>query len=248
MRGGDAVQESEAAVRNLMGWGLLDRRILFLTEDSDTQMLRALLGQWKELERITAIWPTHGSSNVPGVDSVRELCRLLDDKLSIVTHRDRDFLMENEVEQIRAQFTKEGYFLWPTLNSDLESYWTTSDVIAAHFCLDIQDAEELLAEAVARESHDGRDLEKRRAKRDAAYHVLNKGGKNPHHGDADVLAEATKYGEQFKVLGKSLLKSIRTIASEKKYPNANKFGLTIPDSMRGKMAPDLKSILLAADK
>jgi predicted ATPase len=52
MKDGKVQDNGDTAGRQLMGWGLLDKRILLLTEDSKTFLLRALLSQWPDLDRV----------------------------------------------------------------------------------------------------------------------------------------------------------------------------------------------------
>ncbi|MCA3451971.1 MAG: AAA family ATPase [Rhodobacter sp.] len=122
MKDGKVQRKGDAEVRSLMGWGLLDRRVLLLTEDSSTEMLRELLAQWPDLERITAIWPFHGAAKLPAAETIKGLHHLLGDSLKIVIHRDRDFMMPAEVEVISNPYKDMGFDLWFTQCSDIEAY------------------------------------------------------------------------------------------------------------------------------
>lgn len=97
MKEGKVEPGGDARPRQLMGWGLLDRKIILLTEDSRTDMLRSILGQWPDLERVTAVWPFHGTGKLPTPETLSGFQSLVGDQVKIVIHRDRDFLMPLEV-------------------------------------------------------------------------------------------------------------------------------------------------------
>lgn len=245
MKDGKVQRKGDAEVRSLMGWGLLDRRVLLLTEDSSTEMLRELLAQWPDLERITAIWPFHGSAKLPAAETIKGLHHLLGDSLKIVIHRDRDFLMPAEVEVISNPYKDMGFDLWFTQCSDIEAYWATEAVIAAHFGIDQPAAKELLEAAVATACEGKAALKKRRTKRNEVSLRLDaaKKGNLPQFGDEEVETEATIHGFQHGVLGKDLVTQIRRMAQEKKLDNATSYGKRIPAGIAESIATDLRDIL-----
>lgn len=245
MKDGKVQPKGDAEVRSLMGWGLLDRRVLLLTEDSSTEMLRELLAQWPDLERITAIWPFHGSAKLPAAETIKGLHHLLGDSLKIVIHRDRDFLMPAEVEVISNPYKDMGFDLWFAQCSDIEAYWATEAVIAAHFGIDQPAAKELLEAAVAKACEGEAALKKRRTKRNEVSQKLDaaKKGNLPQFGDEEVETEATIHGFQHGVLGKDLVTQIRRMAQEKKLDNATSYGKRIPAGIAESIATDLRDIL-----
>lgn len=245
MKDGKVQRKGDAEVRSLMGWGLLDRRVLLLTEDSSTEMLRELLAQWPDLERITAIWPFHGAAKLPAAETIKGLHHLLGDSLKIVIHRDRDFMMPAEVEVISNPYKDMGFDLWFTQCSDIEAYWATEAVIAAHFGIDQPAAKELLKAAVATACEDEAALKKRRTKRNEASLKLDaaKKGNLPQFGDEQVETEATIHGFQHGVLGKDLVADIRRMAQNKKLDNATSYGKRIPAGIAESIATDLRDIL-----
>lgn len=245
MKDGKVQPKGDADVRSLMGWGLLDRRVLLLTEDSSTEMLRELLAQWPDLERITAIWPYHGSAKLLAAETIKGLHHLLGESLKIVIHRDRDFLMPAEVEVISNPYKDMGFDLWFTQCSDIEAYWATEAVIAAHFGIDQPAAKELLKAAVATACEGKAALKKRRTKRNEVSLRLDaaKKGNLPQFGDEEVETEATIHGFQHGVLGKDLITQIRRMAQEKKLDNATSYGKRIPAGIAESIATDLRDIL-----
>lgn len=246
MKEGKVEPGGDARPRQLMGWGLLDRKIILLTEDSRTDMLRSILGQWPDLERVTAVWPFHGTGKLPTPETLSGFQSLVGDQVKIVIHRDRDFLMPLEVEKVGSPYVSEGSVVWFTKYSDVESYWGSSDVVAKYFGVDGETALDLIHEAVQRADANDEASSKRRTKRNDVVLKLNRNGSLPQYGDMEVLQEATRDGPQYAVLGKTLLAKIREVANERDLPEANKFGKSIPQPQVAFLANDLSEILRSA--
>lgn len=248
MKGGKVQPNGDTEARSLMGWGLLDRRVLLMTEDSSAGMLRALLAQWPDLERVTAIWPFHGSGKLPPAETIKGLHHLLGDALKIVIHRDRDFMMPTEVAAISQPYKDKGFELWLTQCSDIEAYWASEAVIAAHFDIDRQTAEALLAAACAAACADGAALQKRRTKRNETVQKIDaaKKGNLVHYSDQEVEDEAQIHGGQHVVLGKDIVAAIRKKAQNDKLSNVASFGNHIPAGFAEVIASDLELILKQA--
>lgn len=243
MKDGVPQENGDSEGRRLMGWGLLDRRILLITEDEDAGMLRAILAQWPSIDRIVAIWPVRGSSKIPEPGVIGDFLSLTGESLQIVVHRDRDFLMPVELDAISEPYKKAKQNFWVTKASDVEAYWTNKEVISAHFNIPIEESEQLLNDAVALASAGDAALKKRRKKRLDNAQKLNKQGDLPVFGDAEVEAESQKHGQQYSILGKDLAKAVRKIAQDRKYPNSGTFGMLVPASHWGTMADDLRDAL-----
>jgi ABC-type cobalamin/Fe3+-siderophores transport system ATPase subunit len=242
MRGGEVQKDGDTTGRSLMGWGLLDRRLVLITEDKEIGMLQALLNQWPELNRLVAIWPVQGSAKLPASDVVTELLALTGGSLRAMLHRDRDFLMPLEVAQVSTPFSDAGHLLWFTASSDVESYWAEWQVISAHFGIDQIDAEALLADAFSAYMKNGA-VAKRRKKRNDAAQKINSQGNLPNYGDSEVEAEARKPGYQHAVLGKELVAAIRQAAQNKKLAGVSTFGIAIPAGLANPLAPDLEQAI-----
>jgi energy-coupling factor transporter ATP-binding protein EcfA2 len=248
MKDGEVQEKGDTDGRTLMGWGLLDRRVLLMTEDTDVGMLQTLLAQWPDLDRQVAIWPFHGSSKLPSPEVVTGLITLTGGSLKVVLHRDRDFLMPDEIAILSKQYEDAGHRLWFTRCSDIESYWAEATVIAAHFGIAEADAHALLDEAVNAACADNKALTTRRTKRlDAMNKITAVGkGKLPQFGDSDVETEASHHGPQHEVLGKDLKSAIRAAAHGKGHKAAGNFGNAVPAGLTVRMAPDLEHMLRLA--
>ena len=245
MKNGAVQQNGSEAARNLMGWGLLDKQILLMTEDTGTAMLRSILAQWPDLERKVAIWPFHGTGKLPTPETISGLGALFGDTVKIAIHRDRDFLMAAELDIIAAPYMNDGFQFWATKCSDMESYWCETDVIKAHFGVDDAVAEQVLDEAMNEACEENKALEKRRKKRNDIISKIPaaRKGQLPQFGDAEVEATATEHGQQHKVLGKDLVSAIRGIAQGRKLPHASGFGKTVPPGLNEVLAGELCATL-----
>lgn len=248
MKKGKVQPNGDTSGRRLMGWGLLDKKLLLMTEDTETEMLRVLLSQWPDLERSVAIWPFHGSSNLPEPKTVSGLKSLTDASLTIVLHRDRDFMMPAEIEALQKPYEESGHHMWFTRSSDMEAYWADSQVIAKHFDIDVAAADVLLTAATKTKEENDKALGVRRKKRIDAINKINaaKKGELPQFNDEEVRNEAAKHGNQHVVLGKDLVKAIRGKAQNANYDNYHSFGETLPEGLSNVLAPDLEEILRQA--
>lgn len=248
MRDGKVQPDGDTAGRQMMGWGLLDKRILLLTEDSKTNLLRAILSRWPDLERAVALWPLHGSGKLLDPAGCASLQAILGDSMKIVLHRDRDFMMPNEANAYCTPYAEKNITVWLTRQADVEGYWCEVPVIARHFSLDEPTARSWLDAAVSKGQEGDADKECRNSKRHAIRNqpplksLAEKGQLNAAS-DADVLAEYKKIGEQHVILGKTLVSKIRAVAQENKNPAASSFGDKLPDALGAPVADDLRTLL-----
>lgn len=245
MKDGKVQADGDTSGRQLMGWGLLDKRILFLTEDSKTHLLRALLSQWPDLERVVALWPLHGSGKLLDAEGCVSLQTLFGDGMKIVLHRDRDFMMPDEAHAFSKPYADKGIKVWLTQSSDVESYWANSAVLQTHFGIEKAQADDLLANAVAEAKIENADQTARNRKRLDIRNKLPecKNGQIGAFNDQQVIDEYSKAGQQHVILGKTLCNKLRQEAQGGGLPNSSGFGNTIPDGMVDGLANDLKQIL-----
>lgn len=248
MKDGKVQEKGDTEGRSLMGWGLLDRKALLMTEDKDAGMIQALLAQWPDLDRKIAVWPFYGSSKLPGPEVISGLIKLTGGDMKVVLHRDRDFLMPPEVDELSKPYRNFGHDLWFTRDSDMEAYWAKSEVIADHFSINENEAEEILLRAMERCCIENADLKLRRKKRVEAINKIKLVGQGelPQYGDTEVTVESTINGPQFKILGKDLVGAIRDEANKVGLKNYQDFGSSIPPSFYGLIAEDLRTALESA--
>ena len=124
----DGVIESKnrQQVELALGWGAFGKKIIIVSEDTDTALLRKLIAQWPDLDKFVAFYPGTGYTNIPTPKQTAEICDALGGMYKIVVHRDRDSLTDQEVETLVAEYAEKGTSLWFPDLSDLEAYFCQS--------------------------------------------------------------------------------------------------------------------------
>ena len=245
MKDGEVQPAGDTSGRQLMGWGLLDKRVILLTEDSKINLLRSLLSQWPDLERNVALWPLHGSGKLLDAQGCASLKKLFGDDMNIAIHRDRDFMMPDEAQAFSKPYSKYDIGVWLTKYSDVEAYWANAKTIAAHFEIDVHTAEQLINAAAELEREENEDAETRNRKRNDIRSKLKEciNGQIGAFNDEQVVDEYSKDSQHHVVLGKKLCKMIRTQAKAEKFQNIANFGKYVPSGLDQALADDLKSFI-----
>lgn len=246
MKDGAVQANGDTAGRQLMGWGLLDKRLLLLTEDTKINMLRSLLAQWPDLERNVALWPLHGSGKLLDPKGCASLQTLFGGSIKIAIHRDRDFMMPAEAAAFSQPYRDSGISVWLTEFSDVEAYWGNIGAICAHFDLDGDVAQELIDAAVAAARHGNADVTARNTKRNDIRNKIAqcRNGEIGAFNDAEVILEYSQSGQQQIVLGKTLCTKIREQAQARGYAAASGFGKSVPANVDAPLADDLRTLIL----
>jgi ABC-type cobalamin/Fe3+-siderophores transport system ATPase subunit len=205
MKNGVVESEDDEVVRRLLGWGGLDKAVLFFVEDENDKPLRALLRQWPELSRQVAVCRCFGIENLPRDKFLEGL--LLDGKLHsrVLIHRDRDFMTQVETEKWAQSFKTPRVFPWVTNGSDIEAYFCQSDYLSALYAVAVDVAENWRLEAAksVTKAH-ATFLEKRKN----VVRVLWPDGGSP---DAQALWNAAGGISPSTVKGKKLHASLKTV-------------------------------------
>ncbi|WP_321338515.1 AAA family ATPase [Breoghania sp.] len=242
MKDGAVQPDGDTSGRQLMGWGLLDKRILLLTEDTKINMLRSLLSQWPDLERIVALWPLHGSGKLLDPKGCASLQTLFGEGMKIALHRDRDFMMPAEAEAFRRPYADANIGVWLTGQSDVEAYWGTTAVVSSHFRITNNEAEALINAAVVTAQIENSDRTVRNTKRNDIRNKIAecRNGQIGAFNDEEVVREYSRNGQQHVVLGKTLSAKIRDQAQASGYENTSGFGKSVPVGLNCPIAGDLK--------
>jgi ABC-type dipeptide/oligopeptide/nickel transport system ATPase component len=245
MKDGKVQPDGDTSGRQLMGWGLLDKRVLLLTEDTKINMLRSLLLQWPDLERIVALWPLHGSGKLLDPKGCTSLQALFGEGMKIIIHRDRDFMMPEEAAAFSQPYLDAGIGVWLTKYSDVESYWANTKAVAAHFQVDNQAAQQLIDSAVTSAKQGDADVTARNTKRNDIRNKISecKNGAIGAFNDAQVVSVYSQDGQQHVVLGKTLCAKIREQAKAGNHQNVSNFGKSALSGLDHSMADDLKTVI-----
>jgi ABC-type cobalamin/Fe3+-siderophores transport system ATPase subunit len=235
MRDGNVQTEDDDAIRRLLGWGGLDKSILFFVEDEDDKPLRNILKQWPDLAMQVAVCRCFGIENLPRDKFLEGL--LVDGELKVkaAIHRDGDFMTEDEAKKWRAKFSTDGVYPWVTAESDIEGYFCSAKYLAALYNISEEVAEEWRCEA-AEEIGGVKDhfFEKRKK---IVYALWPNGG-SP---SAQELWDSSGGKSPRTVKGKQLHKALKAIVKSKGMDDKLLDAFTIPDGFV--VAEDLEATL-----
>lgn len=240
MNSGVVETEDDEVIRRLLGWGGLDKAVLFFVEDEDDKPLRAVLRQWPELSRQVAVCRCFGIDNLPRDKFLSGL--LLDGKLKsrALIHRDGDFMTVEEAKRWTTGFKTPGVFPWVTTGSDIEAYFCQSDYLSTLYGVSIELAEKWRQEAAKKVSK-ARDtfLEKRK-------NIVRAVWPNGGSPDAEAMWQSAGGPSPSTVKGKRLLASLKTVVKAEKFDDALLNSLVIPSGYT--VAPELKALLETATR
>lgn len=210
MRGGEVVTDDVSTIRQLMGWGGLDKKLLFFVEDEDAEPVRQLLTQWPWLMRQISLCRCFGVENLPRHPMIRGLMEENDLNLRILLHRDRDFMTAAESKKWSDQFAAPRTWTWITAPVDVEGYFCAPDYVATSCGISIANAQSAINAAVARVQGARKTfLEKRTLITRQLYPASG--------GSPDSEAMWSNDGGQAvqTVLGKSLHKALKQVLHER---------------------------------
>jgi energy-coupling factor transporter ATP-binding protein EcfA2 len=146
LSGGHVETSDRTMVDLALGWGAFAKKIILITEDSQSSsLLRLLVSQWPEIERQIAFHPGSGWKLLPTPQQAGELAKTLGHKFAILIHRDRDSLTGCEMLQLSQSYQDQGVSAWFTSGSDVESYYCLTEFVAAMAGADIAMANSYLA-------------------------------------------------------------------------------------------------------
>lgn len=238
MRDGEVQTDDADAIRRLLGWGGLDKSILFFVEDEDDKPLRAVLRQWPSLLTQVAVCRCFGLENLPKDKFLTGL--LVDGELKIkaVIHRDGDFMTDEEAGRWRGKFDTQGVFPWVTAGSDLEGYFCSAQYLAALFDVTEEVAEEWRCEAANKV---GKAKDAFFNKRNETVRAVWPNGGSP---DADAMWKDLGGKSPNTVKGKKLHGALKSVVKSADYNEKLLDKYSIPEGVV--VAEDLKEILEAA--
>ncbi len=123
LQDGKIESQNRQLVEVALGWGAFGKKLIVVSEDSDTSLLRKIVAQWPEVDRAVAFYPGNGYKNAPTPLQAKELAETLGQKFKILVHRDRDSLTDEEVATLSAKYEAQGVGLWFPPESDVEAYF-----------------------------------------------------------------------------------------------------------------------------
>ena len=210
MEDGAIEDSNRQEVELALGWGAFGKKIILFSEDKDTKLLKHIISQWPDVERITAVHPGIGFSSLPDPDQARVLVATLGKKYELVVHRDRDFMTDSEVKMLESQYGKAGVHLWVTDGYDIESYFCETTFLCNFLDWKQSKVENMLSSVIANTNKvDNQDF---KSQRSSIYSKLHKDkGDPPSHQEAweeiqSRTLKATKGKKVFQQLAETVPK------------------------------------------
>lgn len=238
MRDGFVQTDDDDAIRRLLGWGGLDKSVLFFVEDETDTPFRAILRQWPSLSAQISVCRCFGIANLPRDKFLEGL--LVDGELKVnaAIHRDGDFMTDEEAQKWRDGFSTKGVFPWVTAGSDLEGYFCSAKYLAALYDVSEEHAEEWRKKAAGTIGKAKDDFFR---KRKEIAHALWPNGGSPS--SEQLWSDAGEKSPKT-VKGKKLHKALKPIVKKDGKDDKLLDAFTIPE--RFVVAEDLRAILESA--
>ncbi|WP_235216154.1 hypothetical protein [Ruegeria halocynthiae] len=206
-----------------------------MTEDKNTPLLQAILDQWPDHSKKTAIWPVFGATNLPTADGAKALKAMLG-LSKLIVHRDADFMLQAEKDILTGKFKGSGCELWITEPSDVEGYFCTREHLMSVLEIGEDQAEDCLAEAW-RAAKDAKSFRAKRSQINKDEKFYPGGSGTPSLGDAQKELDYHYAGS---IKGKKLVKQLKALVHQELRMSPK---LLLDTKVGGEIAFDLKEIL-----
>jgi ABC-type lipoprotein export system ATPase subunit len=148
VRDGEVVNEDDEVIMALLGWGGLDKKILFFVEDEDARPIISILKQWPGLFRQVAVCRCFGIDNLPRNSLLKGFIGDNDFGMKVLIHRDRDFMTEDDAALWVSRYDTKGVGVWVTDFVDAEAYFCQVDYLTSAFSVGEEQAREWIEAAV----------------------------------------------------------------------------------------------------
>lgn len=184
-------------------------RCVVATEDTDAELLKALLGANGFRMNETYVLSYSGCSQVGAARVLGEYLRARAPGVSLVVHRDRDYASDDELESFRHGLIEAGVRVFVTNGNDIEHAFLCEAHLAAVTKMDLAMVEQLVAKAIERtKDRSVKAIVDQRTQR--AMKRRGAGGDNVDHG-AIAVAAVHDYDESPRAMchGKSVLAQVR---------------------------------------
>lgn len=176
------------AVELALGWGAFGKKIIIVSEDSNTDLLRKLISQWPGLERNVTYFPGTGYKSITTPKQAAEISAALGGKFKILVHRDRDSLTDVEVETLKLSYAAEGCTLWFPDLSDIEGYFCQSSFLQTYLqCTEAEAGQYVDAALIKRKDEIDAKFAAQRANHNNELHA---GGGSPANADVWAVFQA----------------------------------------------------------
>lgn len=152
LRNGKVEMQDEVGLAGiLMDLGALDQidskgaDILICTEDKGKKQLEDCIEALK-LDAEVKVISYNGVTNAASAVVINNMCDLFAKKPRIIIHRDRDFLIDDEIERWGTDYRNRGMAIFCPRLSDMESYYILPSHIAQVYEVELEKSKEVIDE------------------------------------------------------------------------------------------------------
>jgi hypothetical protein len=198
----------------LMDIGALDQldsqgaECIICTEDKGKVALQKCIENLGVSERVKVI-SYNGINNAASSVAIKAMCDLYAQKPALIIHRDRDFLIQEEITQWGIDYTNRGMTIFCPDLSDIECYQCSPEHVAKVYQITAAEAKVIVDELLANFDEEWR--KKFRLKRQEANQKFWKDGGSPN---TNTLWPEHEPVSIERVYGKSLLAKINERMSD----------------------------------
>jgi hypothetical protein len=147
-KGAVVAQAKDQTIRDALGWGALDKAVMFCTEDNRLAQLTDIINQEDSLRNKIATFPFDGVSKLGSGAALLRLKAALGNHHKIVVHRDRDCMTDDELSTWKLEYSRPGLIPWATAGSDMEMYFCESEYLADALGISESDAETIISDVL----------------------------------------------------------------------------------------------------
>lgn len=148
IRDGSIVHEEDDVIKSLLGWGGLDKKVLFFVEDENAQPIKALLRQWPHIDKQVAICRCFGVDNLPRNSTLKGFIEDNNFGVKVLVHRDRDFMTERDTQRWSSRYNTKNVHAWVTDFVDAEAYFCQPEYLASLYDLSKDETAALIKAAI----------------------------------------------------------------------------------------------------
>ena len=182
-----------------------DAKIIVYTEDEKDSSLKQCL-DGIPISRDISLLPYNGLKNAPKVKQINSLMHILNKDATIIIHRDRDCMTDEELTTWAEPYENTGMVTFVPRMSDTESYYCTPEYLAAALKVSEQEARAIIDKCIQDNMQDLREkFDSKRAEANSLYH--SRDGRSPI--SDDLWNEWNQDGSMRHIYGKRLLELIK---------------------------------------
>lgn len=153
-----------------------NKKCFVLTEDEKTDLIEQYLVHNNFILNDTEIISYFGCDSINSAIGIAKYIKSLNEESNIIIHRDRDYLDESDIDDIKSKVSKSGFNIYVTKGVDIESEYINSQHI--HFLypgLEKAKIDELIKEATKVSKRDSVDrlLKKKGEKKELGIKILD---------------------------------------------------------------------------